>query len=169
MKEKIYIPGPARVMYGAYLGLLAVVVYSGFNYLHPFSSGWRYPWTNALLRLLNFYVIWAIALVAFVYLYYATLGRPKKWNEPLGIFRIVIGLYTIWFFFVSYAVSQPFGWLKGLTDAFGGPAGLFKAYELFLWLLILVNVIYVYARWVKSERFPRLRARETEELEGGDK
>ena len=43
----------------------------------------------------------------------------------------------------------------------GGIAETVKIYELFLWVLLLVNVIYVYARWVKSERFPRLFARKS--------
>ncbi|MBU4302733.1 MAG: hypothetical protein KKE56_08255 [Actinobacteria bacterium] len=156
MKDKIYVPGPARVMYRTYLAVLALVLYTGFNTFHPFLSGWRYPWSMSLAVVFNFYLCWILVLVAFVYLYYATLGRPKEWNEPLGLFRILIGLLTIWFFLLTFAAYRPYGWLNGLVQALGGPVGTFKVYELFLWVMLLVNVIYIYARWVKSERFPRL-------------
>jgi len=159
MKEKIRIPGPARSMYGTYLGILVVVLYTGFYLYHPFFAGWRYPWSMGLMKVFNFYLAWILVLTAFVYLYYATLGRPKDWNEPLGIFRIFIGLLTIWFFLLTFAVYQPFGWMRWLVDLMGGIAETTKIYELFLWVMLLVMVIYVYARWAKSERFPRLSTR----------
>ncbi|HEY5531776.1 MAG TPA: hypothetical protein VIK22_07225 [Candidatus Anoxymicrobiaceae bacterium] len=160
MKEKVNIPGPAKVMYAIYAGALAVVVYSGFNYLHPFVSGWRYPWSNSLLQTLNFLAVWTIALVSFVFLYYALLGKPKnvEWNERLGIFRIVLALIALWFFFLSMAVYQPYGWMGGLNAALGGTIKVNKWYEIWLWLILLVNLIYVYSRWAVSERFPRLTA-----------
>jgi hypothetical protein len=138
--------------------VLVVVLYSGFYIFHPFISGWRYPWSMALMKEFNFYLSWILVLTAFVYLYYATLGRPKDWNEPLGIFRIFIGLLTIWFFLLTYAVYSPSGWMRWLVDGLGGISETWKIYELFLWVILLVNVIYVYARWAKSERFPRLFA-----------
>jgi hypothetical protein len=161
MKEKIRIPGPARAMYGTYLGALLVVLYTGFYLYHPFISGWRYPWSAGLIKEFNFYMGWILVLTAFVYIYYATLGRPKEWNEPLGIFRICIGLLSIWFFLLTYAVYQPFGWMHWLVSGLNGIAQTTKIYELFLWALLLVNLIYVYARWAKSERFPRLFARKS--------
>ena len=144
------------MMYRTYLAVLALVLYTGFDTFHPFLSGWRYPWSMSLAGVFNFYLCWILVLVAFVYLYYAILGRPKGWNEPLGIFRIFIGLLTIWFFLLTFAAYRPNGWLNGLVHVLGGPVGTFKLYELFLWVMLLVNVIYIYARWVKSERFPRL-------------
>lgn len=158
MKDKINVPGPAKVMYRAYLGVLLVVLYSGFYIFHPFISGWRYPWSNALTRELNFLVVWALFLIAVVYLYYDLIGRPEGWNEPLRIFRIIIGVLTIWFWLLSYGVYKPFGWLSGFVGWLGGPTQLFKLYELFIWVMLLVNVIYIYARWAKSERFPHLFA-----------
>lgn len=160
MKEKINIPGPAKVMYALYAGALALAIYSGFCRTHPFVSGWRYPWSLALMNTFNFIMVWVLALVSFVYLYYALLGKPKDaaWNEPLGAFRIVLGLLALWFFFLSFAIYQPNGWLSGLISFLGGPAKALKWYELFLWVVLLVNLIYVYARWAKSERFPRLTA-----------
>lgn len=166
MKEKINIPGPAKSIYGLYMGFLLLVTYTGFNTFHEFASGWRYPWTNAFLRLFNLYAGWALALVALVYLYYATLGRPKDWNEPLGWFRIVLAVLAIGFWFLVNAIATPFGWMHWLVSLFGGAARTYAIYELYLWLLILVNVIYVYARWAKSERFPRLTAPKAEQ-EGG--
>jgi len=160
--KKISIPGPAKSMYWAYLGVLALVLYSGFDLFHSFTSGWRYPWSMALMRDLNWLVVWAFALIAVVYLYYALLGRPKGWKEPLGAFRIVLAILAIWFWFLTFAVNQPFGWLHGLVNAFGGVAGTFKMYEIFLWILLLVNVIYLYARWAASERFPRLAVKKSE-------
>lgn len=162
MKEKISIPGPAKSMYVVYLSVLALVLYTGFYFLHPFISGWRYPWSMALMREFNFYLSWILVLTAFVYLYYATLGRPREWKEPLYIFRIIIGLLTIWFFLLTYAAYQPFGWLNAMVMWMGGPAQTLKVYELFLWVMLLLNVIYVYARWAKSERFPRLKAQKAE-------
>ena len=160
MKEKICIPGPAKSMYGVYAGSLALVIYSGFCRTHPFVSGWRYPWSMALMNTFNFLMVWVLALVSFVYLYYALLGKPKDsgWNEPLGVFRIILALLALWFFFLSFAVYQPWGWLSGLISLLGGGAKALKWYELFLWIMLLVNLIYVYARWAKSERFPRLTA-----------
>ena len=160
MKDKIHIPGPAKSMYGIYAGSLALVIYSGFCRTHPFVSGWRYPWSMALRNTFNFLMVWVLALVSFVYLYYALLGKPKDsgWNEPLGAFRIILALLALWFFFLSFAIYQPWGWLSGLISLLGGGARALKWYELFLWIMLLVNLIYVYARWAKSERFPRLTA-----------
>lgn len=158
MKEKINIPGPARAMYGTYLGSLLLVLYTGFFLYHPFMSGWRYPWSMSLMAEFNFVMSWVLVLTAFVFLYYQTLGRPEGWNEPLVIFRVVISLVTIWFFLLMWTVYQPYGWIRGLTDALGGPTGAVKWYEIFLWVMLLVNVIYLYSRWVKSERFPHLTA-----------
>ncbi|MBC7253020.1 MAG: hypothetical protein H5T72_03500 [Actinobacteria bacterium] len=158
MKEKIKVPGPAKAMYAVYLSALAVSVYVGFNNFHPFLSGWRYPWQMSIAKNLGLASIWVVALTAGVYLYYSTLGRPKGWNEPLGIFRAVLALLAIWYFLVSFAVYDPNGWLRGLVDGLGGIAGTWKVYSVFLWIVLLLNVIYVYARWAKSERFPRLRA-----------
>ncbi len=159
MKHEISVPGPARVMYRTYLCLLVVVIYSGFNYIHPFASGWTYPWSNTLIRMLNLYTIWAIGLLALVYLYYATLGRPAGWIEPLGAFRVILALYTIWFFVVSQAISTPYGLLKGFADLFGGASVVFRWYRVFLWTYVLLSLIYIYSRWACSERFPSLSAR----------
>lgn len=164
MKDKINVPGPARVMYRIYLAALVLVLYTGFNQFHPFLSGWRYPWSMSLAQVFNFFTCWILVLVAVVYLYYSTLGRPRGWVEPLWIFRWFISLLTIWFFLLTYAVYEPNGWLNGLVNALGGVSGTSRIYELFLWALLLVNLIYIYARWVKSERFPRLRA---QKVEGG--
>ena len=161
MKEKNYIPGPARVMYGVYLGSLALVLYSGFYLWHPFSSGWRYPWVMGFMGELNFFAAWILALTAFVYLYYATLGRPGVWREPLYWFRIIIGLVTIWFFLLDFAVYRPFGWLNGLVMALGGVMWTVNIFETFLWVMLLMNLIYIYVRWVKSERYPHLVAPES--------
>ncbi len=160
MKEKTHIPGPAKSMYGVYAGSLALVIYSGFCRTHPFVSGWRYPWSMALMNTFNFLMVWVLALVSFVYLYYALLGKPRDsgWNEPLGVFRIILALLALWFFFLSFAIYQPWGWLSGLISLLGGGAKALKWYELFLWVMLLVNLIYVYARWAKSARFPRLTA-----------
>lgn len=162
-KEKVRIPGPAKAMYITYLALLALALYSGFYRFHIFTSGWRYPWSNALMIDFNWALVWALALVSVIYIYYALLGRQKdSWNEPLGVFRIILALLAIWFWFLTYAVNKPFGWLSGMVNAFGGIAGTWNVYEAFLWILLLVNVIYVYARWARSERFPRLVAKKTE-------
>lgn len=158
MKEKNCITGPARVMYAVYLSALALVLYSGFCRFHPFVSGWRYPWSMALMNLFNFYVGWIMVLTAVVYLYYALLVRPRDWNEPLGAFRIVIALLSIVFFLVLFASYQPWGWLNWLVNLVGGTVRMFKLYELMLWFMLLINVIYIYARWARSERFPRLFA-----------
>jgi len=162
-RDKIQIPGPAKAIYWAYLGVTAMVLYSGFYRFHIFTSGWRYPWSNALMIILNWALVWAFALLAVVYIYYALLGRKKgSWSEPLGIFRIILALLAIWFWFLTYAVNAPFGWLSGMVNAFGGVTGTWKIYELFLWVILLLNVIYIYARWAKSERFPGLVAKKTE-------
>ena len=97
MKDKISVPGPAKAMYGTYIGALILVLYTGFNLLSPFLSGWRYPWSNELAAIFNFYMCWILVLTAIVYLYYSTLGRPEGWNEPLGAFRIFLVLLTVWF------------------------------------------------------------------------
>jgi hypothetical protein len=113
-----------------------------------------------MMNNLNFLMVWVLALVSFVYLYYALLGKPRDsgWNEPLGIFRIILALVALLFFFFSFAIYQPNGWLSGLIALFGGLSNALRWYELFLWILLLLNLIYVYARWTKSERFPRLTA-----------
>jgi len=158
MKEKNYIPGPAKSMYAIYLSALAVSIYLGFNNLHPFLSGWRYPWGMGIARNLGLIATWIVVLTAGVYLYYATLGKPKKWREPLGWFRIILGLLAIWYFLLTYAVYYPNGWLSGMVSWMGGVTGAFRIYEIFLWVVLLVNIIYIYARWATSERFPHLRA-----------
>jgi hypothetical protein len=162
-KEKIQIPGPAKAIYWAYLGVLAMVLYSGFYRFHIFTSGWRYPWSNALMRDLNWAFVWAFALLAVVYIYYALVGKPKdSWSEPLGIFRMILALLAVWFWFLTYAVNWPFGFLSGMVNVFHGVAGTWKLYELTLWLILLLNVIYVYARWAKSERYPSLVLKKSE-------
>jgi TRAP-type uncharacterized transport system fused permease subunit len=155
MKEKIYIPGPAKSMYAVYLSALAVSVYTGVNNFHPFLSGWRYPWQMSIAQNLGMASIWVMVLTAVVYLYYATLGKPSRWNEPLGWFRIVLALLSVWYFLLSYAVYKPNSWLKGIG---GSAMTTWKVYSVFLWIVILLHVIYLYARWAKSGRFPRLRA-----------
>lgn len=167
MKEKIQVPGAARVMYWIYSGALIVTLYTGFQRFHPFLTGGRYPWAYALANQLNFLAVWVLVLTAFVYLYYSTLGRPKGWREPLWIFRWFIVALTIWFFLLSYAVYQPNGWLNGLVNALGGVNGTQRIYELFLWVIILTNVIYIYARWAVSDRFPRLTASKPEKEQAG--
>ncbi len=158
MKEKTKVPGPAKSMYAVYLSALAVSIYTGFNNFHPFLSGWKYPWQMGIARTLGLASIWVVALTAVVYLYYSTLGRPRGWNEPLGLFRALLAFLAIWYFLVSFAVYDPNGWLKGLVHGLGGIDGIWRVYSIFLWIVLLVNVIYVYARWARSERFPRLRA-----------
>jgi hypothetical protein len=160
MERKITVPGPAKVLYAVYLSALAVSIYVGFNNFHPFLTGYRYPWAMGLARNLGLVSIWTMVLAAGVYLYYATLGRPKKWEEPLGWFRIVLALLAVWYFLLSFAVYDPNGWLRGLVNGLGGILGTWKVYSVFLWIVLLLNIIYVYARWAKSERFPRLRAAE---------
>lgn len=154
--EHIHIPGPAKSMYGAYLGVLALLLYSGFYTFHAFTSGWRYPWSYALMNDLNMFLVWILALLAVVYLYYALVARPAGWNEPLGAFRIVLAVLAILFWFVAYATLKPFGFLHGMVNIFGGVSGIFKLYELFLWVLLLTNIIYLYARWAVSSRYPAL-------------
>ncbi len=162
-KSKTVIPGPAKAMYRTYLGLLALVLYSGFYRFHVFTSGWRYPWSNALMITFNWVLVWALALLGVVYVYYALVGRRKgSWYEPLGVFRAILALLAIWFWFLTYAVNKPFGFLSGMVNAFGGVSGTWVAYEVFLWVMLLLNVIYLYARWVKSERFPLLVAKKPE-------
>jgi hypothetical protein len=158
MKEKNYVPGPAKSMYAVYLSALAVSIYLGFNNFNPFLSGWRYPWGMGIARNLSLIATWIVVITAVVYLYYATLGKPKKWREPLGWFRIILGLLAIWYFLLTYAIYYPNGWLSGMVGWMGGVAGAFKVYEIFLWVVLLVNIIYIYARWTKSERFPHLKA-----------
>ena len=84
MKEKIHIPGPARAMYGTYLGVLAVVLYTGFYLYHPFISGWRYPWSMGLIEVFNFYLAWILVLTAFVYLYYADTRQAQGLERTAG-------------------------------------------------------------------------------------
>ena len=161
-REQVSIPGPAKSMYWAYLAVLAVVLYSGFYTFHIFTSGWRYPWSNALMRDLNWLFVWAFALISIVYLYYALIGRREKWNEPLGGFRVVLAVLAILFWFITAAINMPFGLLSGLVNAFGGVAGTWKMYEISLWILLLVNVIYLYARWATSARFPSIVVKKSE-------
>lgn len=158
MKDKISVPGPAKAMYGTYIGALILVLYTGFNLLSPFLSGWRYPWSNELAAVFNFYMCWILVLTAIVYLYYSTLGRPDGWNEPLGIFRIFLVLLTVWFGLLTYAVYQPNSWMRWLVGLLGGVVGTLVWYQLFLWIVLLANVIYLYVRWAKSSRFPKLTA-----------
>ena len=155
MKEKIKIPGPAKAIYATYLSALAVSIYVGFNNLHPFLEGWRYPWQMSIAQNLGLISIWVTGITAVVYLYYATLGRPKGWNEPLGWYRILLALLAIWYFLLSYAVYLPNSWMQWLNNAFSGIAGTWKIYDIFLWIMLLVNIIYLYARWTCSSRFPR--------------
>jgi hypothetical protein len=163
MAEKIKIPGPAKAIYATYLSALAVSIYLGFNNLHPFLEGWRYPWQMGIAQNLGLISIWIVAITSVVYIYYATLGKPRGWNEPLGWYRIILALLAIWYFLLSYAVYLPNSWMKWLNDAFGGIANTWKAYDVFLWVVLLANVIFLYARWTKSERFPRFRAAGKEE------
>ncbi|MFH1150239.1 MAG: hypothetical protein V1748_07180 [Actinomycetota bacterium] len=158
MEEKNRVPGPVRSMYAVYVSALVLVLYSGFCRFHPFVSGWRYPWSMELMNLFNFVMGWVLVLTAVIYLYYALVVRPGDWKEPLGVFRITIAALTVPFFLVLFATCQPWGWLKGLVNLVGGPIRMFKIYELALWFMLLLNVIYIYARWASSERFPRLFA-----------
>lgn len=152
---KAFIPGPARVMYGVYAGALALAVYTGFSYAHPFVAGWRYPWGTSLTQTFNWVLMWAVALVSVVYLYYALVGRPARWSEPLGWFRVLLALLALWFFLLTAAVYRPYGWMAGwLASLFGGPVRVNNVYELFLWGVMLVNLIYAYARWAASPGFP---------------
>ncbi|MHB8780296.1 MAG: hypothetical protein ACYC55_02765 [Candidatus Geothermincolia bacterium] len=157
MEERNYIPGPAKAMYWLYAGLLALVLYTGFNLLHPFVQGWRYPWGMGLMRAVNFHFAWALVLVAVVYMYYSTLGRPRHWKEPLGWFRLLLVAMTIWFFLLTYAVYRPWGWLQGFVSFLGGPIRVFMWYEGFLWVMLLATLIYAYSRWAVSPRYPHLR------------
>jgi TRAP-type uncharacterized transport system fused permease subunit len=163
MKEKIHIPGPAKTIYAVYLAALAVSIYTGFNNFHPFLSGWRYPWQMSIAQNLGMVSIWVMVISAVVYIYYATLGKPKKWNEPLGWFRMVLALLAVWYFLLSYAVYKPNSWLKGIA---GDVVTSWKVYSVFLWIVLLLNIIYLYARWAKSGHFPRLRATATGNREG---
>ena len=158
MKEKNYIPGPAKSMYAIYLSALAVSIYLGFNYFYPFLSGWRYPWGMGIAKNLSIIATWIVVITAVVYLYYATLGRPKRWKEPLGWFRIILSLLAIWYFLLTYAVYYPNGWLSGMVGWMGGLLSAMRIYGIFLWVVLLLNIIYVYVRWATSERFPHLRA-----------
>jgi TRAP-type uncharacterized transport system fused permease subunit len=155
MKEKIYIPGPAKSMYAIYLTALAMSIYTGINNFHPFLSGWRYPWQMSIAQNLGMASIWVMVLTAVAYLYYATLGKPKRWNEPLGWFRIILALLAVWYFLLSYAIYNPNGWLKGMV---GDVMTTWKVYSVFLWIVLLLNIIYLYARFTKSARFPRFWA-----------
>lgn len=163
MKDKIKIPGPAKAMYATYLAALAVSIYVGFNNLHPFLEGWRYPWQMGIAQNLGLISIWVVALTSVVYVYYATLGRPGGWNEPLWWYRIVLALLAVWYFLLSYAVYLPNSWMRWLNDAFGGIANTWKAYDVFLWIVLLANVIYIYARWTKSPAFPHFRVAKKQE------
>jgi hypothetical protein len=163
MKDKISIPGPAKAMYATYLSALAVSIYVGFNNFSPFLEGWRYPWQMGIAKNLGMISIWVVGITAVVYLYYATLGKPKGWKEPLGWFRILLALLAIWYFLLSYAVYFPNGWMKWLVDAMDGIVYSWKIYQVFLWVVLLVNVIYLYTRWAKSSRFPRFWVTKKEE------
>jgi hypothetical protein len=159
MKEKIYIPGPVKVMYALYLSALAVSIYAGFNLLHPFLSGGRYPWQMSFAKNLGIISIWIVALTAVVYLYYATLGKPGNtaWNEPLKWFRVFLVLLAIWWFFITYASYYPLSWMRWLVTGFNGIENTYRYFEISLWAVMLVNIIYVYARWAVSPRFPRFK------------
>jgi len=163
MKEKNYIPGPAKSMYAVYLGALAVSIYMGFNNFHPFLSGWRYPWGMGVARNFSLVATWIVAIVAGIYLYYATMGKPKKWREPLEWYRILLALLAVWYFLLTYALYHPNGWLRGMVGWLGGVSALFDYYQVFLWVVLLANLVYIYVRWTKSERFPRLKAVKREE------
>ena len=163
MKEKISIPGPAKAMYAVYLSALVVSIYAGINAFRPFLQGGRYPWQTLYAVNLGIVSIWVVALTAGVYLYYDSLGRPKGWSEPLRWFRIVLALLAVWYFLVTFAMYYPNGWMGWLVDGFNGIRNTWVAYSFTVWIVILVNVIYIYARWASSERFPRLRAARKEE------
>ena len=163
MKEKISIPGPAKAIYATYLSALAVSIYTGFNNFHPFLSGWRYPWQMGFAKNLGMISIWAMVLAAGAYLYYDTLGRPKGWNEPLRWFRIILALLAIWYFLITFAMYYPNGWMNWLVSGLGGIRNTWVAFSVSIWIVILVNIIYIYARWAASERFPRFRAVKKEE------
>jgi len=160
MKKKVNIPGAAKAMYGLYAGFLLLWLYSGFCVFHPFVSGWRYPWTYGFARLINVYAVWGLFLTAIVYIYYALLGKPKGWNEPLGWFRLLIAVLTIGAWFLSNAVYRPLGWTNWMAHLFGGIIRVDMLFELYLWFLLLIVVIYAYSRWAKSERFPKFRTKE---------
>ena len=158
MKEKISIPGPAKAMYAAYLSALVVSIYAGINVFRPFLQGWRYPWQTLYAVNLGIVSIWVVVLSAVVYLYYDTLGRPKGWNEPLRWFRIVLALLAVWYFLLTYALYYPNGWMKWLANVLGGIQHTWIVYSVFVWVVALANIIYIYARWASSERFPRFKA-----------
>jgi hypothetical protein len=145
VKEKISIPGAAKAMYLTYLGALLVVLYTGFNIVKPFLEGWRYPWATSFAANLNLTFIWVLGLVSLVYLYYASLGRPRGWKEPLGWARIILALLGIWFFFLSYAVLFPRGWMSWLVSWIGGYNDTLGLYRLFLPIMIIVNSLYILA------------------------
>ncbi len=160
MKEKIYIPGPVKVMYALYLSALAVSIYAGFNLLHPFLSGGRYPWQMGFAKNLGIVSVWTVVLTAVVYLYYSTLGKPgnTSWNEPLKWFRVFLVLLAIWWFFVTYAAYYPTSWMKWLVTGLGGIANTYRFFEVTLWAVLLINIIYLYARWAVSSKFPGFKA-----------
>lgn len=143
MKEKISIPGAAKAMYLTYLGALLVVLYTGFNIVKPFLSGWRYPWATSFAADLNFAAIWVLGLTSLVFLYYVSLGRPKGWKEPLVWARIILALLAIWFFFLSYAVLFPRGWMSWLVSGIGGYNDTLGLYHLFLTIMVIVNSLYI--------------------------
>jgi hypothetical protein len=159
MKEKIYIPGPVKVLYALYLSGVAVSIYAGFNLLHPFLSGGRYPWQYSFAKNLGMVAIWVMGIAAVIYLYYATLGKPRnsRWNEPLKWFRYFLVLLAVWWFLLTYAAYYPTGWMHWLVNGLGGVEGTYRWFELFLWLVLVINVIYLYARWAVSSRFPGFR------------
>ncbi|OFW55524.1 MAG: hypothetical protein A2V52_07280 [Actinobacteria bacterium RBG_19FT_COMBO_54_7] len=160
MKERIYIPGPVKVMYALYLSALAVSIYAGFNLLHPFLSGGRYPWQMGFAKNLGIIAVWTVILTAIIYLYYSMLGKPgnTRWNEPLKLFRLFLVLFSIWWFLLTFAAYYPLGWARWLASGLGGIANTYRYFEITLWAVLLINIIYVYARWAVSPRFPRLRA-----------
>ncbi|MDD5748338.1 MAG: hypothetical protein PHP64_04715 [Actinomycetota bacterium] len=159
MKEKAVISGAAKAMYGLYAGFLLLWLYTGFCIFHPFVSGWRYPWTYGFMRSINVYAAWVLFFLAIVYIYYATLGKPKKWNEPLGWFRIVLAVLTLILWLLSNAVYRPLGWTNWVAGLVGGIGRLGMIFDLYLWFMLLLTIIYIYARWVKSERFPSVTDR----------
>ncbi|RJP27730.1 MAG: hypothetical protein C4536_13535 [Actinobacteria bacterium] len=163
MKVKISIPGPAKAMYAAYLSALVVSIYAGINVFRPFLQGWRYPWQTLYAVNLGIVSIWVVALTAGVYFYYDTLGRPRGWNEPLRWFRAILALLAIWYFLVSYALYYPQGWMSWLVNGLGGIRHTWVTYSITVWVVALVNIIYIYTRWASSERFPHFKATSKEE------
>lgn len=143
--KKTSIPGAAKAMYLIYLGALTVALYTGFNTFGLFLEGWRYPWATSFAADLNLASIWALGIVSVVYLYYVSLGRPRGWREPMVWARVLLALLAVWFFFLSYAVLFPHGWMSWLVDWLGGLGPTFKVYRIFLPLMVIFNSLYLLA------------------------